>query len=292
MAVKGLETTAVELKRILLAIDLQHPCEPAMGYAAALAARYSSTLELVTVIDYSRDTLAFAEPLAPALELMRESARRGLEDQAKLLEGLKTRVHLLEGIDAAQLLTAEAHRGAADLIVLGTSSKRGLERFLLGSTAEEVLRTASCPVLTVGPHVSGCPAGPMHFRKIVLATDLSSHAEKAFHFAVALASGDGAELSICRVIAEERGTAGAEKVFVSSALALRELSQSASARCKIACTIEHGNAAREILMLARRMDADLIVLAARRASVWLSYARAGLTPSLLAEAKCPIISLC
>ena len=55
-----------------------------------------------------------------------------------------------------------------DLLVLGTHG-RGLKKLALGSIAEEVLRLASCPVLTVGPHVTG---NGQDFKNILFATDL------------------------------------------------------------------------------------------------------------------------
>jgi nucleotide-binding universal stress UspA family protein len=56
--------------------------------------------------------------------------------------------------------------------------------------------------------------------------------------------------------------------------------------------VEHGNAAESILELANRVHADLIVLGARNASFWLTHVEHGLTPDLLAEAKCPVMTVC
>jgi nucleotide-binding universal stress UspA family protein len=56
--------------------------------------------------------------------------------------------------------------------------------------------------------------------------------------------------------------------------------------------VEHGEAARTILDLAERVGADLIVLGARKSSFWLTRVERGLTPALLAEATCPVLTVC
>ena len=68
----------------------------------------------------------------------------------------------------------------------------------------------------------------------------------------------------------------------------------ASAHCwsEPECVVEHGKAAEAILGLAARVQADLIVLGARKASFWLEFVRTGLTPALLAEARCPVLTVC
>jgi nucleotide-binding universal stress UspA family protein len=284
--------TSIALDRILLATELGAESVVPTSYAAGLAERYSSTLELANVLDLSGNSLAFAELLEPALESMRHTADVGLEKVGNELSVSKIEKRVLEGFQPWELLLGEATRFNADLIVLGTSSKRGFTKLLLGSTAEEVVRRATCPVLTVGPHVPLAAPGPLHFRRIVFATDLSHLAEKAFCYAAALASGDDAELSVCRVISKEQGTREEDELFVSSVLALRKLIEKTSTSCKTECVIEHGKVAEEILSLAAKSGADLIVLAARKSSFWLTYLHTGLTPILLAEAKCPVLTLC
>jgi nucleotide-binding universal stress UspA family protein len=57
--------------------------------------------------------------------------------------------HLLEEGDAAQAILETARENQVGLIVMGTYGRTGLARLVLGSVAEEVLRMAPCPVLTV-----------------------------------------------------------------------------------------------------------------------------------------------
>jgi nucleotide-binding universal stress UspA family protein len=167
----------------------------------------------------------------------------------------------------------------ADLIVLGTTSKHGLMKLALGSTAEEVIRTAYCPVLTVGPHVRRPGEGPVSFRRIVYATDFSAQAAKGADLALALGRTEGAKVYLCHVL----GDKAAKKALVP---------EGAHCWCDPECVVEHGKAAEAILALAKRVDADLIVLGARKASFWVEFVRTGLTPALLAEATCPVLTVC
>jgi hypothetical protein len=64
-----------------------------------------------------------------------------------------------------------------DLIVAGTQSKSDMERRVLGSTAEQLIRSSGCPVFTVGPHAKQPP--PLFFARIVYATDFLLKAAKA-----------------------------------------------------------------------------------------------------------------
>ena len=60
---------------------------------------------------------------------------------------------LIEQGEVPEVLSKLVRKYDIDLIVIGTGGRKGLEKLLLGSVAEEVFRNAECPVLTVGPHV-------------------------------------------------------------------------------------------------------------------------------------------
>ena len=100
-----------------------------------------------------------------------------------------------------------------DLIVVGTHGRSGLGKLLLGSVAEDILRHAPCPVLTVGPKVSGrakLPVFPAHvrdlapaeleLRHVLFATDFSQHAPYAAQEAVALAEEFRSHLTLLHVM--------------------------------------------------------------------------------------------
>jgi nucleotide-binding universal stress UspA family protein len=282
----------VAFNRILFATDLCPTSEAAATYAAALARRYSANLEITNVIDLSITVPSIDTIMQPALETIRHATEVGLQRLAIDLYGVKVKTNVIEGFLPADLILCEALKSTADLIVVGTSSRRGLKRLLLGSIAEEVIRKAPCPVLTVGPHVHPASAEPLSFRRIIYATDFTPQAVKAAKYAVALSQDLGADLYLVHVVSPAEEMEHYSPSAISAASLRRIIPESAYDWCNPKCVVEHGEAAHAILSLAARVEADLIVLGARKASFWLSYVKPGLTPALIAEARCPVLTIC
>lgn len=280
--------TKAKFERILLATDFS-PCSAvAQAYAVGLALGDGACLELTTVVQLpSLDAISEC-----ALESFRRASEEDLRRLMERIAGLTVRRKVIEGFQPAAVIVEEAVDSNADLIVLGTSSKHGLKKLALGSTAEEVIRTARCPVLTVGPHVEAPASGALSFRRIVYATDFSAQAAKGKDLALALGQSEGTKLTICHVLTGKDGakTREDDEGYLSSLRSL--VGESAHCWSEPECVVEHGKAAEAILGLAARVGADLIVLGARKASFWLEFVRTGLTPALLAEVTCPVLTVC
>lgn len=280
--------TQIRFERILLATDFSRGSEVAQAYAVGLAEKDASTLELATVIALpTMDAISEC-----ALDSVRFRSEEDLQRVADTISGVTVKTKVLEGFQRAAAVVDEGIHCHADLIVLGTSSKQGLKKLALGSTAEEVIRTASCPVLTVGPKVAAPPRGPLSFQRIVYATDFSSQAAKGVNLALALGQTAGTKIYLCHVVADHEASKceHCEGKFISSLKAL--IPESARCSSEPEFVVEHGKASEAILTLARRVNADLIVLGARKSSFWLEFVQTGLTPALLAGATCPVLTVC
>lgn len=126
------------LRRLLVALDGSSFAEQALPYAEALALALRAEVVLLSVLHAPDDaagraaTVAYVDGIAAALG-QRGVAARGL----------------VTGAEAAATIVAEADGQAADLIVLATRGRGGLERLLLGSVATAVVRDAPCPVLLI-----------------------------------------------------------------------------------------------------------------------------------------------
>jgi nucleotide-binding universal stress UspA family protein len=128
---------------------------------------------------------------------------------------------------------------------------------------------------------------------MVYATDFSPKASKAAVFALSFAQDSGAHLYFCYVAAAK--AAPEERKQLDSrfkAELKRMIPESSYEWCTPETVVEHGEASKAILDLSRRVGADLIVLGARKASFWLTHVEHGLTPDLLAEATCPVMTVC
>jgi nucleotide-binding universal stress UspA family protein len=138
------------IHKILCPTDFSDSAQSAFQLACALARDYQAALVVIHVTPSPR---AFA-PDGIALPL---PAEEPYELHARLMHlhpvdsGMDVEYHILEGDAGAQILKA-ARDAKVDVIVMGTHGKSGLTRLLMGSVAENVMRHAPCPVLTVrGP---------------------------------------------------------------------------------------------------------------------------------------------
>jgi nucleotide-binding universal stress UspA family protein len=136
------------IQTILHPTDFSDSSKSAYRVACALARDYGARLIVLHVAQPPVVIYDEAGRLLPHRTDYREAAMREL---AKLpLPGELVRVeHRLGGGEAAAEILRVARESGADLIVVGTQGRTGLARVLIGSVAEDVLREAPCPVLTV-----------------------------------------------------------------------------------------------------------------------------------------------
>ena len=91
---------------------------------------------------------------------------------------------------------------------MGPHGRSGLDRLLLGSVTEKVLRKANCPVLTVPPqHPDAVPASPVLFKQILCPVDFSDCSMEALRYATSLAQEADAHLAVLHVLSFELDTA-------------------------------------------------------------------------------------
>lgn len=135
--------------RIVVPTDGSEGMGRVLAHAADLARAHGATLDFVYVVNAA----AFANlPMETSWEGVRESLREEGEAALDSAEGTVQRVsterHVLEGGPAREIV-AYADRSGADLVVMGTHGRGGINRILLGSVAERVVRSSPVPVLTV-----------------------------------------------------------------------------------------------------------------------------------------------
>ena len=145
--------------RILVATDGSQTSELAIEQAARLAKDQGAQLRIVHVIEQSRLAFAAAGPVAVDLEgildALRKSGQAALERGRAIAQqvGVTSEAAIIgdDAIDdrVAMVLAEDARRWKADLVVLGTHGRRGLNHLLMGSVAEAVARVAPAHVLLV-----------------------------------------------------------------------------------------------------------------------------------------------
>jgi nucleotide-binding universal stress UspA family protein len=143
-------------QHILVPIDGSPTSDRGLDEAIALAKLTGATLRLIHMVDELTFATGFESGAAYSgdlIPLMREAGEKILaEGKAKVASagiGVDTVLHETFSTRLADLVTEQAASWKADLIVIGTHGRRGVRRLLIGSDAEQIVRTASVPVLLV-----------------------------------------------------------------------------------------------------------------------------------------------
>ena len=151
------KATPLRLGKVLLPTDFSGCANYALPYAASIARASGATIICVHVVEpivpaVGYTGLAEPMPIADISEQLEDSAERELPQLAECEEfnGLDVEEVIVHGDAAAEIVRVAAEH-EVDLIVVSSHGRTGLGRILFGSTAEAVVRHASCPVLVVKP---------------------------------------------------------------------------------------------------------------------------------------------
>jgi nucleotide-binding universal stress UspA family protein len=132
------------VRKILVAVDGSECSRAALEFAGKLANGLGASVDVITVVEGRSGARVDREGSEAAAA--REELRRFV--QTVRLDGIALSESLEFG-NAMEGIVAKAARDRYDMIVLGTHGRTGRPRSLAGSVAESVVRTASCPVVTV-----------------------------------------------------------------------------------------------------------------------------------------------
>ena len=136
-------------ERILVATDGSEKNQPAVRKGLEIARACGSAIYAIYVIDDTPFASAQAEVSTVDLyNQLKDEGERAVEQVKRIADGVKVETRILSG-RPAQVITEFALRNKVDLIVVGSQGKTGLERLLLGSIAESIIRMANCMVLVV-----------------------------------------------------------------------------------------------------------------------------------------------
>ncbi|MFB6137742.1 MAG: universal stress protein [Halobacteriaceae archaeon] len=147
---------------ILVPVDGSDAASVAVAHAAALASAHGARLRLLYVADTARDSVTLVG--TGVTDVLAEEGDRLLEKTAAELreEGHDVAVQLEQGDPSETIVAAASGAGSHPrpaLIVMGSHGRSGLERHLLGSVTERVLRRTDVPVYVVSPDSSPPAAG-------------------------------------------------------------------------------------------------------------------------------------
>jgi nucleotide-binding universal stress UspA family protein len=288
------KSSAIRLDSIIFATDFSPASQNAGLYASAVSVHFGTSLVIAHAFTLVQAALE-VEAEKPLASQQRNNLKHDLMLAAEILDSGKgtTEYVLVEG-DPCKVIPVLAQRRSPALIVLGTHGGGSIDRFVLGSTAEGILRHSGGPALTVGPNVNILSAGALNIRRILYATDCTAEAAHAAPVAVALADAFSAELDVLNVVRSREidhpeQLHRLQKHFYGAVEAV--VPHNADRVCEPHTFVSVGQPHTEILNHIREREIDLLILGLRRNThLGMQNRTSGAFP-IIVKAKCPVITV-
>jgi nucleotide-binding universal stress UspA family protein len=144
----------IKIEKILFPTDFSEHSEHAFGYALSFAKEYGAELLMLHVVEdvqYLANAYMFDVPMMPSFTDLEQNRIKEMDDfveSRNVDPSVKIEKSVRHGRPFVEIIQA-AREEKADLIVIATHGRGGLEHILFGSTAEKVVRKAPCPVLSI-----------------------------------------------------------------------------------------------------------------------------------------------
>ncbi len=303
------KTGAFQVKNVLFATDFSATSEVALPYATAVCRRFGATLHAAHVMSDTSLLLMTGGVDYVSMGTLYEDAHNEAVDKLEQLVpafgNLQHHTYVRHG-QVWKNLSAIVDEAAIDIIVVGTHGRTGFGKLLLGSVAEDILRHAPCPVLTVGPKISGRNKLPiangkerdlsppeLELRQILFATNFAQNSALVAGTAVSLAEEFHARLTLLHVMEDYTRLGTHPGPIEDNMRRLRELIPlNAKLQYTPETMLEFGAAPERILKIAADREADLIVIGTRAAEeAGTTHLPWTTTHHVIAGAQCGVLTV-
>lgn len=285
---------------VLLPTDGSEGAKRAAGHARTLARVADATVRVVTVVDvrqFESDRVDLDEVSDERRDRLDRAAREAIAAAEDALgDGVATETEVRYGVPHAEILDSAEARDA-DVVVMGTHGRTGLDRALVGSTAERVVRVADRPVFTVGPDAAPTDG----YRTVLAPTDGSDGVDPAVAHALDLADGFDATVHGLFVADVRSFVSGDDHATPDSALdALEARGQDATAAVAerarergldAVAEVVDGVPTSAILDYAEDCDADVVVVGTHGRTGLDRLLLGSVTENLVRRADCPVLTV-
>jgi nucleotide-binding universal stress UspA family protein len=279
-------------ERILVPTDGSECAAAAIRYAEDLAGQYEATVHVLCVVD-SR-TL----DNAPHLERLEEESTERVESVCNDLAGSDITVDnaVRTGVPHQEILRYVTQQDI-DLITMGTHGRTGVERYLLGSVTEKIVRLSDVPVLTVQDEPDGRVTCP--YADILIPTDGSEQAAAAVDLGVDIAGTYDARLhalSVVDVVAlgGDLQSADVFEMLEDTAQSAVDGVEDEAARRSLSAVetaVEYGHPYREIHDYVGANDVDLVVMGTHGRSGLERYLLGSVTEKIVRTSDVPVLTV-
>jgi nucleotide-binding universal stress UspA family protein len=295
------ETTNARLinpTAILVATDLSD-LHRVMPFAIQMAEKTGARLELLHILQFGGEFTTDAAGMPyydreGAFSCAMNMLQPWCERARKL--GLSCEPVVRKGNSAAQEIISAVRQLHADRLLLGTRSRSKLGKLLLGSVAEQVLRSANLPVLTVGPEAHLPSENSDHMPTVVFATSLGEGHHAGAAFASQIAANQQGKLIMLHVLPpliEEPGDGAINVLYPTILHELRLLANRVGAEsCRdVEVKVHYGDPAEQILAECTANRADLIVMQTNDHPKFPSVLHDRTICRVVTHAQCPVLTL-
>jgi nucleotide-binding universal stress UspA family protein len=289
-------STEIAISNVLLATDFSAESAQAVDYAIRFCSQQNAKLFVVHVMDVFPFVLSADHAAKARIGEIRDNAEAQMKDfvRANDLEQARIEPHLIEG-EASEALEKFIREHEIDLVVLGSRGDTGISRLFEGSMAEEVFRTAQCPVMVVGPNAK-MPLETAMFSRLLFATDLSPFSRIALPYVEFLLHEErSARLTLAHFVEQEADNVNER--HQSRRSLEKQLTEMIDPefRSQIADVVVEACVAPEgMIKMAEGLDADLLVLGVRSGGAFTRAATHGLFSTaarVISEIRCPVLTI-
>lgn len=290
---------------ILFPTDFSPCAERAYAHAVHLARQLNARLHVLSVVYHEEDLAANPMSFLPlgndelAMQLGLDSYRRTSSEEGEG-DSLDVVNVQLQSSSAWRTILDYVTDNEIELVVMGTHGRHGLDRLLLGSVAEQVVRRAPCPVLTVRqehPVVRRSGVTPV----IVVPIDFSPFSRPTLKYALGLAGLYEAELHLVHVVEQVNlpNVYGIDPIPVvapdlqaRSLEALKQLAAEVLPEDQVfQCSVLVGHAGYDIAEFAKERNADMIVIATHGLTGLKRLLMGSVTEQVVRTATCPVFTV-
>ena len=279
--------------KVLLATDFSAASQAAFQTALDVCTAFQASLSILHVFEYANTVPPEIGGRPLELNSLYESARSSLDRllQEARRSGVACEATMGSGIPSVTILETLTS-DAIDLAILGTNALHGFERLIFGSTAEVVLRKASCPVLTVGPQAANAPRADQIKSPVVFATDFHLTTTHAICYAAAICKATRSPLHCLHVLPRTLEGGSHVTLQIMTEALQHVANESGTTIDPPVCAITYGSEiSNAVVDYARQQKAKLIVLGVREASMVASHVPAHIAYRIITEASCPVLTM-
>lgn len=290
----------IQPKKIMCAVDFSIFTEPVLTYSIALCQKFNAKLCLAHVTIDVQHLIQYNNETSLDVEELQKCHIRDAQNQIEYLSKdliIDHELFIRKG-EPADEITRLALEKEMDMVITTTHGKSGVQRFLIGSVTEKLMKTLHCPLLVLhAEEDDGRPRADfeMNLEKILVGCDFSTDSTLAHEYSLSLAQEFQAELHLAHVIKPTD--------YKENQYNIRELRNKLDSRlqamvpdeCRNWCTpktaLLDGEPYKELMNYAKENEIEMIILGIRGHTLWEKLLVGSTTDRVIRHAPCPVLAV-